>query len=82
MVWIGTDDGMDALEWGWKVDNNQMVPIMTDTKASPDNLLKMIHCNCGSCPPHCIVAGDMDYHAMLDADHGKLIYVTTHTTIT
>ena len=53
MVWMGTDDGMDALEWGGKVDNNQMVPIMTDMKAAPDNLLKMIHCNCKSCPPHC-----------------------------
>ena len=42
MVWMGTDDGMDALDWGWNVDNNQMVPIMTDMKAGPDNLLKMI----------------------------------------
>ena len=50
---MGTDDGMDALEWRKKVDNNQMVPIMTDMKASPDNLLKMIHCNCELCPPHC-----------------------------
>ena len=39
MVWMGTDDGMDALDWRWKVDNNQMVPIMTDMKAAPDNLL-------------------------------------------
>ena len=53
MVWMGTDDGMDALDWGWKIDNNQMVPIMTDMKAAPDNLLKMIHCNCESCPPRC-----------------------------
>ena len=53
MVWMGTDDGMDALDWGWKVDNNQMVPIMTEMKAAPDNLLKMIHCNCESCPPRC-----------------------------
>ena len=34
MVCMGTDDGMDALEWGWKVDNNQMVPIMTDMKVA------------------------------------------------
>ena len=25
MVWMGTDYGIDALDWGWKVDNNQMV---------------------------------------------------------
>ena len=53
MVWMSTDDGIDALEWGWKVDNNQVVLIMTDMKAAPDNLLKMIQCNCESCPPHC-----------------------------
>ena len=47
MLWM-------LLEWRWKVDNNQiMVPIMTDMKAAPDNPLKMIHCNCESCPPHC-----------------------------
>ena len=34
MVWMGTDDGMDALVWGWTVDNNQMVLIMTDKKAA------------------------------------------------
>ena len=34
MVCMGTDDGMDALERGWKVDNNPMVPIMTDMKAA------------------------------------------------
>ena len=36
-LWSGwvliPNDGMEALEWGWKVDNNQMVPIMTDMKA-------------------------------------------------
>ena len=53
MVWMGTDDDMEVLDWGWKLDNNQMVPIMTDMKAAPDNLLKMIHCNCESCPPRC-----------------------------
>ena len=52
---MGTNDGMDALEWGWKVDNNQMIPILTDMKAAPDNhnLLKMIHCICELCPSHC-----------------------------
>ena len=70
MVWIGTDDGMDALEWGWKVDNNQTV------------LLKMTHYNCESCLPHCSCRIDMCNHAMLDVDHTKLIHVTTYATIT
>ena len=50
---MSTDDGMDDLDWGWKVDNNQMVLIMTETKAAPDNPMKMIHCNCESLPPYC-----------------------------
>ena len=44
---------MDALDWGWKVDNNLMVPIMTDMNAALDNILKMIYCNCESYPPCC-----------------------------
>ena len=48
---MGTNDGMDALEWGRKVDNNQMVQIMTDTKGAPGNLMKMIHYCCQSCSP-------------------------------
>ena len=47
---MGTNDGI-ALEWGWKVDNNQMVQIMMDTKGAPGNLMKMIHYSCQSCPP-------------------------------
>ena len=30
MVWMGTDNGVDPLDWEWKEDNNQMVPVMTD----------------------------------------------------
>ena len=53
MIWIGTDKSMSVLDWGWKSDNDQMVPIMTDMNTAPDNLLPMIRCNCESCPPHC-----------------------------
>ena len=76
MVWT-----KDALEWRWKVDNNQIVPIMTDMKAAPNNLLKMIIAIANRVHLT-VVAGDMGYHAMLDVDHAKLIHVTTHTTIT
>ncbi len=37
---------MDAANWGWRVEENVLVPIMSETNVAPDNLLKMIHCNC------------------------------------
>ena len=46
MVWIGQDNDMDACDWGWKLEGGQLVPIESDMNAAPDNLLKMIHCNC------------------------------------
>ena len=46
MVWIGMESDMDPLKWGWKLESNQMLPIMSTMKVAPENLLKMIHCNC------------------------------------
>lgn len=46
MVWMGKDNDLDACEWGWKLEGGQLVPIESDMNAAPDNLLKMIHCNC------------------------------------
>ena len=36
----------NPLEWGWKLQNNTYVPVMSDMNAAPDTLLKMVHCNC------------------------------------
>ena len=38
---------------GIEIYNNQMILIVEDMKAAPDNLLEKIHCNCKLCPPHC-----------------------------
>ena len=46
MVWMGMEGDLDPLDWGWNLENNQYVPIMTAMNAAPDTLLKMIHCNC------------------------------------
>lgn len=48
MVWIQREHDMDPLNWGWKREQNQYVPIMTEMNAAPENLLKMIHCNCST----------------------------------
>ena len=37
---------MDVLNWGWKLVDGQLTPVMSDMSAAPHKLLKMIHCNC------------------------------------
>ena len=46
MVWMNMDYGMDPSEWGWQAVNNKLIPMMMQRKAAPENLLKVIHCNC------------------------------------
>ena len=46
MVWIGKESDIDVLNWGWKLEDNQLIPVMSDMNAAPDKLLKMIHCKC------------------------------------
>jgi len=46
MVWMGMANEMNPTEWGWKKENDQLIPIMTQNNAAPDELLKIIHCNC------------------------------------
>ena len=33
-------------EWGWKLEDGCMVPIMTDLDAAPTDVLKFIRCKC------------------------------------
>jgi len=37
---------MNPTEWGRKQENDQLILIMTEKNAAPDELLKIIHCNC------------------------------------
>ena len=50
VVWIGREGDIDVTNWGWKPEENLLVPIMVpiilEMNDAPDNLLKMIHCNC------------------------------------
>ena len=39
---------LDPLEWGWTLENQRMVPIMTDLDAAPATVLKFICCKCKS----------------------------------
>ena len=45
MVWMGMANEMNPSECGSKQENDQLIPIMTQNNAAPDELLKFIHCN-------------------------------------
>ena len=47
-VWAGKEEGMDPRNWGWNLQDNQLVPLMSTMNAAPENLLKIIHCNCST----------------------------------
>ncbi|KAG1678682.1 hypothetical protein GQR58_013306 [Nymphon striatum] len=46
MTWLGLESNLDATDWGWKIEDNQFVPVTTAKNPAPDNLLKIVHCNC------------------------------------
>ena len=46
MTWLGLESNLDATDWGWKIEDNQFAPVMTAKNPAPDNLLKIVHCNC------------------------------------
>ena len=37
---------LDPLEWGWKLNENSLVPIMTDLDPAPSHLLQFVRCKC------------------------------------
>ena len=48
MAWMDVAKAMKPTNWGWKEENHQLIPVMTEKNASPDELLKVIHCNCST----------------------------------
>ena len=48
MVWIGMEEGMDPMKWGWKLLDNRFVPLMSRMNVAPNSLLQVIHCNCST----------------------------------
>ena len=37
---------LDLLDWGWKLNGNSLVPIMTDLDPAPSHLLQFVRCKC------------------------------------
>ena len=46
MEWMGCCEEMAPSEWGWKVEGDKLVPMMTDKSPAPEALIQMIQCNC------------------------------------
>ena len=41
---------VNPIEWGWKMESDELIPVMRDKNAVPDKILEVIHCNCsGGC---------------------------------
>lgn len=40
------EDSLDPVEWGWRIDNRELVPITTDLPVAPQDILKVIRCKC------------------------------------
>ncbi|KAG7156410.1 hypothetical protein Hamer_G006161 [Homarus americanus] len=49
---------MNPVDWGWKLEDNQFVPVMTKKTAVPESLLQIVHCNCTTaCRTRCSCRG-------------------------
>jgi len=44
--WKGHGSEFQPLEWGWKECDGTLLPLFTDLAPAPDDLLKIISCNC------------------------------------
>lgn len=50
--WKGNQ--LDPTEWGWRIQDNMMVPVETDQHVAPDSILKLVSCGCkGGCGRAC-----------------------------
>ena len=55
VVWIDLSEvDKEPLRWGWKIENSDYTPIMTDVEAGPPELLRIVWCGCkGPCGAKC-----------------------------
>ena len=44
--WKGIGDGLLPEEWGWRESGEILVPVTTDLLPAPDDLRRIIRCNC------------------------------------
>ena len=44
--WQGSADGLRPTDWGWQQCDEGFVPLQTDLAPAPENMLRVIRCNC------------------------------------
>lgn len=44
--WKRSEDNLDPMDWGWQKCNDGFVPLQTTRAPAPENLLRIIRCNC------------------------------------
>lgn len=64
---------INLVNWGCKLDGNELVVLMCDMNAAPDSLPKIIHCNCKTG----FSGRKTDFNAVLFVDHAKFYIVKT-----
>ena len=69
MTWIGKQDGIDAVNWGWSMQNDQLIQIISQMTAAPDSLLKLIIATAPLLAEHSVVLAERtDCQALLRAE--------------
>ncbi|KAJ8880744.1 hypothetical protein PR048_017214 [Dryococelus australis] len=48
IIWMSMAREINPVNWGLKLDGEELVPVICDMNAAPETLLKIIHCNCKS----------------------------------
>ena len=41
-----TNNDLDPMQWGWKLADTVLTPVLTDLDAAPESLLKFVRCKC------------------------------------
>ena len=50
MLWSLIDNfELEATDWGWKLDDEVITPVMNNKEIAPESLTKVIRCNCKVC---------------------------------
>ena len=69
---MGMANEMNPTEWGWKQENDQLIPIMTENNAAPVP---------GDANPRDVAVDALDSHALLHVAFAKLKTGTIQTTL-
>lgn len=44
--WKGKSGNLDPQDWGWSLQDQQLVPVKTNLPPAPTELLSVVRCNC------------------------------------